>query len=109
MVRSEPARRLSEASSSDLSIWPKPAMPARIPTGTLRITIEIMTMAAVPVRYTGALLKARMYDTPATVPGTAKHSMVVNSMVFLPLNCWRTTIHAISRPKIAVIGAAIPA
>jgi hypothetical protein len=35
--------------------------------------------------------------------------MVVNSMVFLPLNCWRTTIQAISRPKAAVIGAAIPA
>ncbi|MNE81150.1 hypothetical protein D3C81_2254750 [compost metagenome] len=50
MVRSEPARRLREASSSDLSSCPKPAIPARIPTGTLRITIEMITMAAVPVR-----------------------------------------------------------
>lgn len=75
MVRAGTGADWSEASSSDLSIWPKPAMPARIPTGTLRITIEIITMAAVPVRYTGALLKARMYDARyGARNGKAQHS-----------------------------------
>ena len=50
MVLNELARKLNEASSSDLSSCPKPAIPARIPTGTFLITIEIITITAVPVR-----------------------------------------------------------
>ncbi|CSD01332.1 Uncharacterised protein [Vibrio cholerae] len=50
MVCNELARKLSDASSNDLSSCPSPAIPERIPTGTFRITIEITTIAAVPVK-----------------------------------------------------------
>ena len=40
-----------------------------------------------------------------TVPGIAKLSMVPNSKVSFPTNCWRTRIQAVSSPTPAVSGA----
>ncbi len=45
----------------------------------LRNTLHRISTSAVPVISIGGTLKARMYDTPITVPGIAKDSMVPNS------------------------------
>ena len=44
-----------------------------------------------------------------TVPGTQKVSISANSSRTLPLNCWRDSTHAASRPMVAVMGAAMAA
>ena len=40
-----------------------------------------------------------------TVPGMAKLSMVPNSNICLPANCWRVSSQAVMRPMAAVSGA----
>src|ERR1700675_313327 len=96
-----------EASSRLLSIWAIDAIPARTPTGILRNTLQITSTIAVPVISIGGTLKARMYDTPMTVPGIAKLSMVPNSKADRPWKRWRVRMYAVRRPSAAVMGAAI--
>src|SRR5450755_3569989 len=106
-VVSPRAPSVAEASSRLLSICDMAAMPARTPTGMLRNTLHRMSTSAVPVISIGGTLKARMYDTPITVPGIANESMVPNSNADRPTNRWRVRMYAVRMPITAVIGAAI--
>ncbi len=54
------APSVSDASSRDLSIWLRVAMPARTPTGMLRNTKQITRIRPVPVSSNGGTLNARM-------------------------------------------------
>ncbi len=80
------ARSISDASSRLRSIWLIAAMPARTPTGMLRKTKQTTRISPVPVSSIGGTLKARIYDTPTTVPGIAKLSIVANSKARWPAN-----------------------
>ena len=62
-----------------------------------------------PVSSSGATLNATMYDTPITVPGIAKLTIVRNSNARRPTKRWRVITYAESRPTIAVSGAEIAA
>ena len=44
-----------------------------------------------PVISIGGTLKARMYDTPMTVPGIANESIVPNSNAAWPAKRWRVS------------------
>ena len=48
-------------------------------------------MMPVPVSSIGGTLKAITYETPITVPGMAKDSIVPNSKASLPAKFWRTS------------------
>ena len=48
-------------------------------------------MIAVPVISIGGTLKARMYDTPITVPGIANDSIVPNSNAAWPTKSCRVS------------------
>ena len=82
-------------------------MPARTPTGMLRKTLQATRIKAVPVSSIGGALKARIYDTPITVPGIANDSMVPNSKAAWPAKRWRVRRYAVRMPSAAVIGAAM--
>src|SRR6185437_6990409 len=75
-VRHVDARSVDDASSSVLSTCASAATPERTPTGMLRNTKHSTRIAMPPVNSSGATLKATMYDTPITVPGTAKLTSV---------------------------------
>ena len=82
-------------------------MPARTPTGMLRkMKHSTISTMPVPVNSIGGTLKARMYDTPITVPGIANESMVPNSNADWPTNFWRVSRYAQRMPSAAVSGAA---
>src|SRR6476619_7388469 len=108
-VRNVEARNVDDASSSVRSIWASAATPARTPTGMLRNTKHSTRIAIPPVNSSGAVLNATMYDTPMTVPGTAKLTSVRHSNARRPANRWRVITYADSRPTRAVNGAAIAA
>ena len=101
------ARRVSAASSKLLSIWVIEAIPARIPTGMLRNMKHKTMIVAEPVNSNGAVLKAKMYATPITVPGTAKLNIVPSSNRFFPLKLCRDSKYAVRMPKPQVSGAAM--
>src|SRR6187431_1683207 len=102
-----PAPSVADASSRLEEICAIDAMPARTPTGMLRKTLHATRINAVPVISTGGTLKARMYDTPMTVPGMANDSMVPNSNAVCPAKRCRVSRYAVRSPSTAVIGAAI--
>ena len=62
-----------------------------------------------PVSSSGATLNATMYDTPITVPGMAKLTIVRNSNARRPTKRWRVITYAASSPTAAVSGAEIAA
>src|SRR5678815_1710801 len=101
------APSVTDASSRLLSIWVIDAIPARTPTGMLRKMLQTIRIIAVPVISMGGTLKARMYDTPMTVPGMANDNIVPNSNADWPANRWRVSRYAASSPSDAVSGAAI--
>ncbi len=82
-------------------------MPARTPTGMLRKTLHTTRISAVPVISIGGTLKARIYDTPITVPGMANDSIVPNSNTDWPANFCRVSRYAVRMPSAAVSGAAM--
>ena len=59
------------------------------PAYMLRNTKHSTRIAIPPVSSSGAVLNATMYDTPMTVPGTAKLTSVKNSNARRPANRWR--------------------
>src|SRR4029079_15718254 len=95
-----------DASSRLRSICAIEAMPARTPTGMLRNTLQTISTSAVPVISIGGTLKARMYETPITVPGIANDSIVPNSNAARPAKRCRVRMYAVRIPRTAVIGAA---
>src|SRR4029077_2482052 len=68
---------------------------------------QMTRISPVPVNSIGGTLKARMYETPATVPGIAKLSIVANSKARRPANWRRDRRYAVNRPSSVVNGAAI--
>src|SRR5689334_21172234 len=104
-VRSVEARSVADASSSVRSICASAATPERTPTGMLRNTKHSTRIAMPPVNSSGATLNATMYDTPMTVPGTAKLTSVRNSNARRPAKRCRVMTYADSKPTMAVNGA----
>ncbi len=98
MVRRLPARRPQRSlKSSDLSICPNPAIGANAHRHTLRITCgNNHDGGGAREVHRRAVKGQNVRLTPATVPGTAKYSMVVNSMVFLLPELLSTTTQAIA-------------
>ena len=88
-VRTVDARSVDDASSSVRSICASAATPARTPTGMLRNTKHSTRIAMPPVSSSGATLNATMYETPITVPGIAKLTIVRNSKLLRPAKRWR--------------------
>ena len=88
-VRVVDARSVELASSSVRSICASAATPARTPTGMLRNTKHSTRIAMPPVSSSGATLNATMYETPITVPGIAKLTIVRNSNARRPTKRWR--------------------
>jgi hypothetical protein len=86
------APKSMEASSMEGSICSMAAIPFLIPTGRFLNTSRTMIMNPVPVKAVGinrdGVLKARIYPIPTTVPGTAKVSILENSIAFFPKNCF---------------------
>ena len=88
-MRTVDARSVADASSSVLSICASAATPARTPTGMLRNTKHSTRISIPPVSSSGGTLNATMYDTPITVPGIAKLTIVRNSNARRPAKRWR--------------------